>query len=281
MPEARWRYLCRIADCVVAVEGGDRLLQGVAEELFSGARVGEGTAAVSLSLERSDEGFVLVVGGTERCRTADLSVLYREAEAALTAAAMAALGRYYQVHAGVVSGSSRAWLLAGPPESGKTSLIIALGLRGAAIFTDEVALVEPDSLRVAPFRRDLMVRSGTWDLFPELAALVRLPPFKCTAGTRCISPRFLGSQNLASRPALALLVFPRLVAQGRATIQPVGQAEAARRLLEQSFNLEQLGMAGVELVARLVEHCPAREVIFADAREAGARLLASEAMQLF
>lgn len=280
MPEARWRYLCCIADCVAAVEGGDPLLREVAEELFRGARVGEGTATVTLSLERSDDGFVLATGGAERCRTADLSVLFQEAEAILTASVMAALDRYYQVHAGVVARSGRAWLLAGPPESGKTSLTVALGLLGAAILTDEVALVEPASLRVAAFRRDLMVRSGTWGLFPELAALARFPPFKTTLDSRYVSPHLLGSQDLAGRPALELLVFPRRVAQGRATVRPVGQAEAARRLLEQSFNLEQLGAVGIELVARLVEQCPAREVVFADARQAGARLLASQAVQL-
>ena len=54
------------------------------------------------------------------------------------------------------------------------------------------------------------------------------------------------------------------------------QTEAAERLLEQSFSLWDWGEAGVELVGRLVETHPARELVFADAREAVALLLASE-----
>jgi hypothetical protein len=59
-------------------------------------------------------------------------------------------------------------------------------------------------------------------------------------------------------------------------LRSLGQAEAASRLLEQSFTLWDWGEAGIELVGRLVEACPARELVFADAREAVAHLLASE-----
>ena len=63
---------------------------------------------------------------------------------------------------------------------------------------------------------------------------------------------------------------------GRLLLQRAGDELAAGRLLEQSFSLWDWGAAAVELVGRLVETCPARELVFADAREAVALLLASE-----
>ena len=56
----------------------------------------------------------------------------------------------------------------------------------------------------------------------------------------------------------------------------LGQTEAAGRLLEQSFNLWDRGEDTIEVIGRLVETCSARELVFGDAREAAALLLASE-----
>lgn len=281
MPETRWRYLCRIADWVAAVEGSDPLLRELAQELYSGARTHGGTPVTRLALELREDQFLLRQDGVERCRTADLSALFQEAEWALTVSAMAALDRFYQVHAGAVVRGGQAWLLVGPPDSGKTSLVLALARRGAAVLTDEVGLVEPARLRVAPFRRDLIVCPGTWSLFPELADLVRLPPYKTAAEGWYLSPRLVGGQDLTGPADLVRLLFPQRLPEGGTTLQPLGQAEVARRLLEQSFNLDRWGGEGVEAIGRLVEQCPAWTVAFADAREAAARLLASEPVGFF
>ena len=72
------------------------------------------------------------------------------------------------------------------------------------------------------------------------------------------------------------LLFPGRKGAGGAQLRSLGQAEAASRLLQQSFSLWDWGDAAVELLGRLVESCPASELSFADAREAEALLQKSE-----
>ena len=52
----------------------------------------------------------------------------------------------------------------------------------------------------------------------------------------------------------------------------LGQAEAARRLLLKTYNLESLGERSTELLARVVESCPAWAIRYDDAVHASARV---------
>ncbi len=190
---------------------------------------------------------------------------------------MLALAHFYQVHAGAVSQGSQATLLVGPPEAGKTSLVLALAARDAAIYTDEVCLVEPQELAVVPFPRDLIVHRESEHLLPPGAASAELKRFD---EYRYVAPSSL-ARPAARHPArIARLAFPTLCPGTGARLRSLGQAEAARRLLQQTYNLECWGASGPELAARLVERCPALEVVFGDAGNAAARILESTAAPL-
>ncbi|MBI2505885.1 MAG: hypothetical protein HYW07_21940 [Candidatus Latescibacteria bacterium] len=263
LPE--WRHLRRIADYTFAIEGDDPLLAEVAAELYSGAPAEGGRPQTCFACQRLEGGFALRQRGRLLARGQTLAGFFQKAEWALTHQALLRLGHFFQVHAGSAARQGLAQLLVGPPESGKTSLVLALALRGWSLLGDEIALIEAPSLRVWACHRDLILRPGTRALLlPEMA---QVPDFKWVEGDCYFSPRLAGPPP--EGPAeLAGLVFPALRPGARVEWARLGWAEAARRLLEQAMNLGDWAAEGMELVGRLVERCPAVELVFGDAREA-------------
>lgn len=259
-----WRFLRRIADYTFAIEGDDALLREVAAELYSGAPAEGGRPQTRFVCQRLEGGFALRRRGALLAWGQTLAAFFQEAEWALTHEALLRLGSFFQVHAGAAARQGRAQLLVGPPESGKTSLTLALALRGWSLLGDEIALVDAPSLRVWACRRDLILRPGTRALLrPEMA---QVPDFKWAEGNCYFSPRLVGPP-LEEPAELAGLVFPVLRLGAGVEWGRLGRAEAARRLLEQAMNLGDWAAVGMELVGRLVERYPAVELVFGDARE--------------
>ena len=187
---------------------------------------------------------------------------------------MRGLSAFYQLHAAVAVYRGSALILSGPSEAGKTSLLVGLTAAGALAYTDEIALFAAEDLRVHPFPRDLIIHRGTQQLFPETVA--DLPPWKIHS-EYCFFPASLfGGCSTAAPVPCCGLVFPEHRPGVQMQVFQLGQAEAAGRLLGESFSLWDWGEASIELVGRLVEACPARKLVFSDAREAAGLLLGSE-----
>ena len=265
MTAPAWRYLRRIADYTFAIEGDDPELREVAAELYSGASAEGGRPQARFVCKRLEEGFALGCRGRLVARGQTLAGFFQEAEWALTHEALLRLGHFFQVHAGSVARQGRAQLLVGPPESGKTSLTLALALRGWSLLGDEIALVDALSLKIWTCRRDLILRPGTRALL--VSEMAQVPAFKWAEGNCYFSPRLAGPRP-EEGAELVGLVFPVLRLGAGVEWRSLGRAEAARRLLEQAMNLGDWAAVGVELVGRLVERCPAVELVFGDAREA-------------
>ncbi len=81
----------------------------------------------------------------------------------------------FYLHAGVVGTGTSCVLLPAAAGSGKSSLTMALVDRGFLYFSDEVALIEPDSFRVPPVPLAMCIKSTGWDLMsrhcPQLLSL--------------------------------------------------------------------------------------------------------------
>lgn len=268
--EFRWRRTFQVADYAFGLEGEDAQLEALASSLYRGAQQAVDEPLEWYALTRSGGQFQLRRGGMQVCAATELSALFQQVEWVLTETIMQGLEHFYQFHAAVAVFAGRATLLAGPPDAGKTSLVLGLAAAGAEVFTDEVALIDASGLRVSPFPRDLIVHGGTRRLFPELVEKADLPPWKIFAGYRYLSTGELGLPAPVGTAVVDRLLFPALQPGTEPVCRSLGQAEAARRLLEQAFNLSGRGGPGIELIGRLVETCPAVELGFGDARQAGA-----------
>ena len=271
-----WQFHYRIADCAIALQGTDVQLEALAASLYAGARCEqvESRLQSTFVLEAHADRLVLRHAGDELGAAESLSDFFQLVEWQLTETFMRGLGAFYQLHAAVAAIQDHALVLCGPSDAGKTSLLIGLATSGALAYTDEIALVAPEDLSLHPFPRDLIVHRGTQQLFPETAK--DLPPWKDFRSYRFLSPLVYGGGSKQPPVPCRALIFPARQPGAAAQLRPLGQAEAASRLLQQSFSLWDWGDAAIDLLGRLLESCPASELVFADAREAATLLLDSE-----
>lgn len=279
MPEDGWTNLYRVGGFAFSLGGRDPQLRQLADAVYSGARAAQGEAGVrfELAARRRPHGacvYTMSCAGVEVCRQTSLDDFFLDVEWALTHRAMASLPTLLQVHAGVVASGDAGILICGPPESGKTSLVVGLADRGAAVLTDEIGLLQVAPRRpggaavdLVAFPRDLIVHARTQTLFPH-SAYADQPGFKRFADRCYVPPCQLTSAPPRARAPLRLLLFPAFAPGRGLAAARLGPAEAARRLLRNAYNLESLGEAGPELVAQVAESCPAWSLRYADAARA-------------
>jgi hypothetical protein len=138
----------------------------------------------------------------------------------------------FYIHAGVVGVDGSCLLLPAAPGSGKSSLTAALAHSGYVYFSDEVALLEEASFRVAPMRLPLCVKSTGWDLIARYyPALGAMPAHRRVDGkiVRYLPPP--GEQPPADGWPVSRLIFPRY-REGEPTIlRPLARVEALQRLM--------------------------------------------------
>jgi hypothetical protein len=150
-------------------------------------------------------------------------------EASLCEAIICSQRRCLALHAAALFSGTSAALIAGRSGAGKSTLSMALARRGFAVASDDVTLLDPDTLQVSPIPRCFHLDEQSVALLT--ADGLRLP--KPPAGSSFIVPSDLGVT--ATLPCCARVLFfvsgPR---EQRPQLIPVSQAEMAARLLQET-----------------------------------------------
>ena len=156
-------------------------------------------------------------------------------DTAINAAAVEALqANYLLIHAGAVAHANQGVLLPAPSGRGKTTLVAGLVAAGFEYLSDEVGVLEPETLQLLPFAKCLGVKQGALTtlapLFPELAA--RVPRLR--SGQETIHYLTPPSGAWPAGPVrLRFLIAPRYVAGARTELVPMTRTSALSRLVEQ------------------------------------------------
>jgi hypothetical protein len=139
----------------------------------------------------------------------------------------------FAVHAAAVAHRGRALVLAGSSGAGKTTLAVALAAVGLEMLSDELAILDPVTGLVHPYRRRLHIRPGT----PELV--------RGMEGIALREPRDLGGENAWAigqeeagatadgprRIGAALLLAPRSEHNIQPRFTAIGSGEATLELM--------------------------------------------------
>jgi hypothetical protein len=147
----------------------------------------------------------------------------------------------HAIHAAALAHSAGALIVAGPTGYGKTTLALGLVRRGLSLLSDEVAVVEPKTSRILPYRRSLHIRPGALQLIPELGFLHDRPRRLLGGGIEwTLTPwelerTFPGALGTAAPLTHVLLLAGGPDARRRPSITRLSAAVAAVELLTGTF----------------------------------------------
>jgi HprK-related kinase A len=186
-------------------------------------------------------------------------------------------------HAAVIERSGKAAILPAPPGSGKSTLCAGLVSRGWRLLSDELALLNMDTLAFLPMSRPINLKNESIDVIRRFqpGAVMTTPVRDTAKGTVALVRPPADSVRRISEPGIpAWIIFPRYRAGAEATFVPFSKAHTVLKLAEQSFNYDLHGRRGFETVSRLVDHCECFEFSYGDldqADHAFANLMAANA----
>lgn len=164
----------------------------------------------------------------------------------------AALGNrddLFQLHAASLCvPTQRAGLvITGDSRCGKTTLALALMLRGFALFGDDVALIEPETLELRPFRRAAHVSDDTRRLLAGVNG--EALPWDTEDPSGYFSP----PQWAVEAAPVRWVLLPEYEPGRRPELVPLSPAEAAAAIASGSPSLARAPQVALSTVARLVD----------------------------
>lgn len=163
--------------------------------------------------------------------------------------------QYLIIHSAVVAKGDTLVILPGKPGAGKSTLCAALVGEGWRLFSDELALVDTNTLQVHPVVRPISLKNKSIDVITE-----RYPQFEAASRIQTSSKGIVShfpapkeSLALMSQPLAAThMVFPQFDSSAQCEISQVGQGEAMLSVIDDCFNYNPLGKKGFETLSHLM-----------------------------
>lgn len=164
------------------------------------------------------------------------------------------------VHAAVLERGGRALILPGVPGAGKSTLTAALCQEGFRLLSDELCLIDPDSLHITPVPRPVSLKNASIPLIQQRYpnAVFSEPANDTLKGTVAhMQPPTDAVQRAFEPAAPGLIVFPRYIAGHATDWQPLERHLAVLHSVEQSFNYNLHGPRGFDTLVALAKasHC--------------------------
>jgi HprK-related kinase A len=175
--------------------------------------------------------------------------------------------RWLAVHAAVLERNGRTMILSAESGAGKSTLCAALALNGWRLFSDEFALIDPDTGKLTPLPRPMSLKNASIEIIRRRSAdTVFGPEGVDIEGARFVhmKPPSESVRRAREHAPPAWVIVPRWVAGRTTTLEPLEKARALFRLTDQSFNYNYLGAKGFECVAELVRRSDCYTLEYSD-----------------
>lgn len=247
---SRSRRHYRLLDCVYSLEFDSPELEALVHPVLAhlevraprvSARVFEVTQCTNGYHLREAGRLVLSCGAPEG--VAPLVIVF------LAYAALTSYPHFLTLHAAALGRSGGALVLAGPSGSGKSTLATALMISGWRYLSDDLTVLAERTLKVVPFPLALCLKKKAWPLVAQLVPGLDALPIYLRYDGRPV--RYLPPPPAAraTRPlAVRWLLFPCIVAEAGARLDPIERAEALQLLAQ---NSEHSSLLPAELVRSL------------------------------
>jgi hypothetical protein len=174
-------------------------------------------------------------------------------------------------HAAVTGGQGRAVMFPAEAGCGKTTLVAALAARGHLFFSDELAVLEPESLKLRPMPMPMSIKPGSIPTlerhYPGLSAKP-LHPRADGQLVRYLTPpgASLPGQDFCGA-TLEAIIFPLYKAGAKTSLQPLDKIIALQRLVQTGSSDRELEAGDIEALIGMVEKHPCYTLEYADLTE--------------
>lgn len=163
--------------------------------------------------------------------------------------------QYLIVHAAVVERNGCSFLFPAPPGSGKSTLCAALVNRGWRLLSDELGLIDMDSLTVQGMARAVNLKNNSIDIiraYAPDAVFTKVVPDTTKGSIALMQPptESVLRAGEAGRPRCVIL--PQYIPDADIRLDPYSKAKTCMLLAEQSFNYHVHGQRGFESFASIV-----------------------------
>jgi hypothetical protein len=142
--------------------------------------------------------------------------------------------------------------LPAPPDHGKSTLVAGLVRAGFAFLSDEAAAIDPSDGKVHPFPRPVMLSDASLATLPVSTGVPSASATVSTPQGRRLGLDDLRPDALGVPVPVGLVVAPTYRPRCVTELEPWSRADALELLVEQSFNLEAFGAAGVQLLGDVI-----------------------------
>jgi hypothetical protein len=154
---------------------------------------------------------------------------------------------------------------------GKSTLTAWLAQGEYDYLTDELVLIEAETLRIIGLHRPLYLRAPLLQFVAEHIGERQKAQrdgydkglFRSQRGM-LVHIDHLRANNLYSQPAVTQIVFPRYLAKAPPRLERLSEAHACMRLMEHMVNARNLKNHGVQLASRLARRVPAYVLTYDD-----------------
>ncbi len=190
-----------------------------------------------------------------------------------------ALSQYFLFHAAVISKVSKAVLFPANVGSGKTTLAAMLAKKGFQFFSDELAVIDVETMQVRPFTMPMSIKPGSLTVlaqeYPELETLANhfRPDGKVV---RYLQPPTESLPETDSTATVSALVFPHYNEGDGNYFMSLSKEETLQRLVQTCSSDRSLRPQDIKAMLAMVEQSECMALYYEDTHEA-IRLLEEQA----
>jgi hypothetical protein len=190
-----------------------------------------------------------------------------------------ALSQYFLFHAAVISKVSKAVLFPANVGSGKTTLAAMLAKQGFQFFSDELAVIDVETMQVRPFTMPMSIKPGSLTVlaqeYPELETLANhfRPDGKVV---RYLQPPTESLPETDSTATVSALVFPHYNEGDGNYFMSLSKEETLQRLVQTCSSDRSLRPQDIKAMLAMVEQSECMALYYEDTHEA-IRLLEEQA----
>ena len=177
-------------------------------------------------------------------------------------------------HASAASVGSAGVLFSGESSSGKTTLVMALLAEGCKYFSDDMVLINTDTMMLLPLCSRLKPRGETISMFPQIDSVDARVYMEAADQKRKVLSVEHSLPHLLSDPCpLTHIFFPTFAPEGETVLQPMSSSDAVLKFLR-SWKLYSTEPKRVlPLVSKVVKTCKVYRLEYREAKEAARKIL--------